>query len=85
MRPAVRVAQALHSLRDALANPATRATALARLRTILADPTHGPASRDDLRDALAALPIWLQAVARELLGTTPSTLSKAVWRAVVSP
>lgn len=76
-RPAMRVVQALHWLRDALADDATRANVLARLGAVLADPTHGPAIRDDLHSGVAALPIWMQDLVRELLATVPRDPSDA--------
>ena len=63
----MRVVQALHWLRDAFADETTRTSVLAHLRTVLADPTHGSAIRDDLHAGLAALPIWMQTLVRELL------------------
>jgi hypothetical protein len=64
-RPAMRVVQSLHWLHDVLdtKNPST----LARLRSILADPTHGPTIRQDLHEGLSAMPIWMQDIVRQLL------------------
>ncbi|HVO94552.1 MAG TPA: DUF6088 family protein, partial [Terriglobales bacterium] len=67
-RPAMRVVQALHWLQDMLSNVAERRTVIERLRKILADPTHGPPIRDDLRGGLSALPIWMQDFVREVIG-----------------
>jgi hypothetical protein len=64
-RPAMRVVQALHWLKDTL--PSDRDRVLARLSPILADPKHGKAIRDDLRQGISTLPSWMQAVVRELL------------------
>lgn len=64
-RPAMRVVQALHWLKDTL--PSDRDRVLARLSSILGDPKHGKAIRDDLRQGISTLPAWMQAVARELL------------------
>jgi hypothetical protein len=66
-RPAMRVVQALHWLKDTL--PADRDRIVARLSSVLADPRHGKALRDDLRAGLATLPAWMQDIVRELLGT----------------
>ncbi len=68
-RPAMRVVQALHWLQDLLASDA--APIMSRLRTILADPTHGAAIRDDLRQGLPTLPTWMQSVVRPLLSESP--------------
>lgn len=64
-RPAMRVVQALHWLKDVL--PAERDRVMARLRALLDEPTHGPGIRDDLRAGSATLPAWMQAVVRELV------------------
>lgn len=66
-RPGMRVVQALHWLQDDLKDPAERARIVRRLRRLLADATHGPAIRDDLRAGLATLPIWMQEFVRALL------------------
>lgn len=67
-RPAMRVVQALHWLQDMLSNATERSRVIERLRKILADPTHGPAIRDDLRAGISALPIWMQNLVREVIG-----------------
>lgn len=77
-RPAMRVVQALHWLKDALADPETRSRVDARLRAILADPRHGPAIRSDLHEGLSALPIWMQGIVRELLDITPAAAPAGV-------
>lgn len=64
-RPAMRVVQALHWLKDVL--PAERDRVMGRLRAVLDEHTHGPAIRDDLRAGLTTLPAWMQAIVRELL------------------
>ena len=66
-RPAMRVVQALHWLQNVLANEEERARVTAVLRRGLADPAHGPAIREDLRDGLSALPIWMQKFVRPLV------------------
>ena len=64
-RPAMRVVQALHWLKDLLPNDRDRIQS--RLSEILADPTDGLAIREDLRTGLKTLPAWMQQVVRELL------------------
>ena len=64
-RPAMRIVQALHWLKDTL--PTDRDRIVARLFSVLADRRHGKALRDDLRGGLATLPTWMQAIVRELL------------------
>lgn len=64
-RPAMRIVQALHWLKDTL--PSDHDRIVARLSSILADAKHGKALRDDLRQGLSTLPAWMQAVVRQLL------------------
>lgn len=64
-RPAMRFVQALHWLRDML--PSDDGRLHRRLVSILRDPDHGQAIRDDLRDGLSALPEWMRAIVRDLL------------------
>lgn len=66
-RPAMRVVQALHWLKDALKDPEERSRVDARLRGLLADPVNGTPIRDDLSAGLSTLPIWMQDFVRELL------------------
>lgn len=64
-RPAMRVVQALHWLRDML--PSDRDPNRARLKAILNDPTHGPTIRDDLQSGLHTLPQWMHELVKDLL------------------
>lgn len=64
-RPAMRVVQALHWLKDTL--PLDRDRVIARLSSILNDPKHGQEIRDDLHQGISTLPAWMQAVVRDLL------------------
>ena len=66
-RPAMRIVQALHWLKDTL--PTDRDRILARLSSVLTDSRHGRGLRDDYRTGLATLPAWMQDIVRELLGT----------------
>ena len=68
-RPAMRIVQALHWLKDTLASDHSRI--LSRLTTVLADPIHGAAIRQDLLDGFNMLPSWMQNVIRELPGYDP--------------
>lgn len=65
-RPAMRVVQALHWLKDTLVSDRDRI--LRRLAQVLADPTHGAAIRQDLIDGFGAMPAWMQSLVRELPG-----------------
>lgn len=64
-RPAMRVVQALHWLRDML--PTDKDRILRKLLAILRDPDRGTAITEDLRSGLTALPEWLQKIVRDLL------------------
>ena len=64
-RPAMRVVQALHWLKDRI--PADGPQLRQRLGRILADPAHGAAIFDDLQDGLGALPAWMQDFLQPLL------------------
>jgi len=64
-RPAMKVVQALHWLRDTL--PQDKARIMRRLHAILHDPKHGKSLRNDLREGLPTLPAWMQDLIREIL------------------
>ena len=67
-RPAMRIIQALHWLRDT--NDADdQAEVTARLSRILQDPRNGKALRDDINDGMATLPAWMQALLRPMIQT----------------
>jgi hypothetical protein len=74
-RPAMRVVQALHWLKDTLTTE--RAPILSRLSKVLADPIHGAAIRQDLLDGFSVLPAWMQSLVRELPGCDPQAASTA--------
>jgi hypothetical protein len=69
-RPAMRVVQALHWMKDVLNDPDERARVASLLRRLLTDPEHGSAIRDDLREGISALPIWMQEFLRDLINRT---------------
>jgi len=72
-RPAMRIVQALHWLRDTATQPDDARTLRDKLRTLL---THdqGDRLRADLRDGLTTLPSWMQDMLRPLLnGETQPT------------
>lgn len=64
-RPAMRVVQALHWLRDM--PPADQDAIRDRFRKILWNPAHGAAMRADLRSGLDALPQWMRETVETLL------------------
>jgi len=64
-RPAMRVVQALHWLKDMLST--NEQTIVKQLRRLLSDPEHGPAIRDDLRQGLSTLPTWMQPIVHRVI------------------
>lgn len=71
-RPAMRIVQALHWLKDTL--PSDRSSILSKLTKVLADPIYGNAIRQDLLDGFNVLPGWLQNLIRELPGCDPQAI-----------
>jgi hypothetical protein len=75
-RPAMRLVQALHWLRDTLGREGEREQVLRRVRRLLDDPDQGPVLRQDLAEGLSTLPAWMQATLRTALAegveTSPS-------------
>lgn len=74
-RPAMRIVQALHWLKDTLASE--RSLILNKLTKVLTDPVHGTAVRQDLLEGFNILPAWMQSVLRELPGWDPQIASTA--------
>jgi len=68
-RPAMRVVQALHWLKDTL--PGDKARIVGRLSAVLRDSASGDAIRQDLLAGFSTLPAWMQAIVRELPGCDP--------------
>lgn len=67
-RPAMRIVQALHWLKDILEkNDEERARIFQAVAKMLDDPKHGKKLRKDLKDGLSALPIWMQDFLRDLV------------------
>ncbi|WP_233235382.1 DUF6088 family protein [Bordetella sp. LUAb4] len=65
-RPAMRVVQALHWLKDTL--PGDKPRIVRRLSAVLGDPVSGDAIRQDLLAGFSTLPAWMQTIVRELPG-----------------
>jgi len=74
-RPAMRIVQALHWLKDALTSE--RSLILNKLANVLSDPVHGAALRQDLLKGFNVMPAWMQSVVRELPGCDPRTATTA--------
>jgi hypothetical protein len=71
-RPAMRLVQALHWLRDSLSKREDSDRIRSRLRAILSDPKQGAILRTDLEEGLPSLPAWMQALVRDLLDSNVS-------------
>jgi hypothetical protein len=69
-RPAMRVVQALHWLKDTL--PSDGDQIRSRLLNILQDKKHGPAIRQDLIQGFSVLPSWMQLYLRTFPGFDPA-------------
>jgi Family of unknown function (DUF6088) len=67
-RPAMRVVQALHWMKDMLGKEQERTRVAKVLRRLFTEPDNGRAIRDDLRAGFSALPIWMQEFLRDLVG-----------------
>jgi Family of unknown function (DUF6088) len=70
-RPAMRVVQALHWLRDTMPGD-DDGQWHQRLASLLADPVHGADLRDDLADGMTTLPSWMQDMLRPLIADEAS-------------
>ncbi len=70
-RPAMRVVQALHWLRDAMADADENQAIRLRLRQLLWSDLDGPRLRKDLSDGMSALPAWMQGYLRTILTAEP--------------
>lgn len=77
--PAMRIVQALHWLQDIIQSDQADDTT-DRLRDLLSDPGRGQVLRDDLREGLPILPIWMQSYLRGLLDDADPTLSLPLGR-----
>lgn len=65
-RPAMRIVQALHWLRDTMSTDDTGQWRQ-RLAALLGNPAHGAALRADLADGMPTLPAWMQVLLRPLV------------------
>ena len=75
-RPAMRIVQALHWLKDTL--PSDRGRIMSQLAALLADGRYGRALRDDLRSGLPTLPGWMQDIVSDLLSAGNDRTSSPV-------
>jgi hypothetical protein len=77
-RPAMRVVQALHWLKDTLDNDGDRVRR--RLGAVLSDPDHGCDIKRDLVDGFAHLPIWMQKFLHSIPDFDPGKAGKPLPR-----
>ena len=77
-RPAMRIVQALHWLRDTLGRTGEADRVHARLERLLNDPDQGETLRADLSEGLPTLPVWMQAMLRPMLGPPDAVGSRSV-------
>lgn len=74
-RPAMRIVQALHWLRDTMGGDSQDdAMVNRRLTTLLHDSRQGKTLRDDLADGLSTLPAWMQAYLKPMLASQASAV-----------
>lgn len=66
-RPAMRIVQALHWLRDMLKRTGEPERVERRLGELLSEPGRGDSLRDDLADGLSSLPTWMQDFLKPML------------------
>jgi hypothetical protein len=66
-RPAMRIVQALHWLRDTMGQGDEDEILIRRLNAILHDPDDGRTLREDLSEGLLTLPTWMQNLLRPML------------------
>ncbi|MGD0635945.1 MAG: DUF6088 family protein [Beijerinckiaceae bacterium] len=71
-RPAMRIVQALHWLRDMMGREEDDRMLLRRLRRLLNDSEQGPRLKNDLREGLSTLPAWMQVFLKPLLADDTS-------------
>lgn len=64
-RPAMRLVQALHWLKDTL--PRDEGWLKPKIRRVLEDPSAGEAIREDLKAGFGQLPAWMQELLREMV------------------
>jgi len=70
-RPAMRVVQALHWLRDLLVREGESDQVKRKLAKLFEDPMAGPPIKTDLTAGMAALPTWMRVFLKPLINTDP--------------
>lgn len=77
-RPAMRVVQALHWLRDLLGREGESDQVKRKLAKLFEDPTEGPYLKADLRSGMTALPTWMRVFLKPLIESDTSTRRRNV-------
>jgi hypothetical protein len=72
-RPAMRIVQALHWLRDLLGREGESDQVKSKLAKFFEDPTAGPHLKADLRAGMTALPTWMREFLKPLVESDSST------------
>lgn len=72
-RPAMRIVQALHWLRDTMGQVDEDKILIRRLNAILHHPDNGQHIREDVLEGLSTLPTWMQDMLRPMLKEQAST------------
>lgn len=77
-RPAMRVVQALHWLRDLLGREGESDQVKRKLAKLFEDPTAGPHLKADLRAGMTALPTWMREFLKPLIESDSSARRRHV-------
>lgn len=77
-RPAMRLVQALHWLRDMIEREDESAVLRRRLQRLLNDPDQGEGLRADLAEGLSTLPAWMQVLLKPMLGRNPVRIDRRI-------
>ncbi len=75
-RPAMRVVQALHWMRDLLGRDGEADRVRRKLRKLLDDPLAGPPIRADLLDGMTTLPTWMRVFLKTVIESDDAASAK---------
>jgi hypothetical protein len=77
-RPAMRLVQALHWLRDLLVREGESDQVKRKLAKLFDDPTVGPPLKADLAAGLSALPTWMRVFLKPVIDADPGVARRAI-------